>query len=123
MHPPADRIEVRGLRVFGHHGVLAAERREGQPFVVDATLELDLDGPARSDELSDTIDYARLAEQLAQAVAGTQFRLLEALAGHLAALAVQDPRVAAATIRVAKPQASVAVDLDEVAVVVRRRRP
>ncbi|MGH8885903.1 MAG: dihydroneopterin aldolase, partial [Egibacteraceae bacterium] len=39
---PVDRIEIKGLRVFGRHGVAERERREGQTFVVDVTLELDL---------------------------------------------------------------------------------
>ena len=33
-----DRIEVRGLRVRGRHGVLDAERRDGQEFLIDAVL-------------------------------------------------------------------------------------
>jgi hypothetical protein len=34
----ADRIALTGLRVRGQHGVFAHERRDGQDFVVDATL-------------------------------------------------------------------------------------
>ena len=117
-----DRIELRGLRVRGRHGVLAAERRDRQPFVVDVTLERDLSTPARSDDLGDTVDYGAMAERLAAAVAATRFDLLEALAGHLADLALAEPTVAAVEVRVAKPQAPVAVQLDEVAVVLRRER-
>ena len=36
-----DRISLIGLRVFGRHGVLEHERRDGQEFVVDAVLWLD----------------------------------------------------------------------------------
>lgn len=115
-----DRIEIKGLRAFGRHGVLERERREGQTFVVDVALDVDLSVAAASDALADTVDYSLLAERLVEAVSETRFDLIEALASHLAGIAVQDGRVRAAEVRVAKPAAPVAVDLDEVAVVVRR---
>ena len=36
-----DQIALRGLRVFGYHGVLDSERRDGQEFAIDAVLWLD----------------------------------------------------------------------------------
>ncbi len=117
-----DRIELRGIRAFGRHGVLAHERRDGQPFVVDVTLERELATPARSDALEDTVDYGAFAQQVAEVVARTRFDLIEALAGHLAELALADPSVDAATVRVAKPHAPVSVEFDEVAVVLHRKQ-
>jgi 7,8-dihydroneopterin aldolase/epimerase/oxygenase len=118
----ADRIEIRGLRAFGRHGVLDFEHEQGQTFVVDAVLEVSLAASAATDDLADTVDYGALATRLADAVTQTRFDLIEALAGHLADLALADPRVTAVQIRVGKPEAPVEVDLDEVAVVVRRER-
>ena len=40
----AMRIELLGLELHGHHGVLEHERREGQRFLFD--LELELTRPA-----------------------------------------------------------------------------
>jgi dihydroneopterin aldolase len=121
--PPAeDRIELRGLRCFGRHGVGEAERREGQAFVVDVTVRADLDAPAESDDLADTIDYGALAVRVAEAVRSTRFDLLEALADHLCRLVLDDPRASEVEVRVAKPDAPVTVELDEVAVVRRRAR-
>lgn len=117
-----DRIEIRGLRVFGHHGVLPAEQRDGQPFVVDATLWLDLSAAAASDDLADTVDYGGLTERLAAAVSGTRFDLIERLAGHLLDVALADPRVTEAEIRVAKPEAPIDAAFDQVAAVLRRSR-
>ena len=57
-----DRIALTGLTVRGRHGVLPAERRDGQDFVVDAVLHLDLRPAAASDDLADTVDYGALAE-------------------------------------------------------------
>ena len=117
-----DRIEIKGLRARGRHGVFGAERRHGQTFVVDVTLERDLAAPATSDALGDTVDYGILAQQISAAITATRFDLIEALAGHIADLALADPTVAAVDVRVAKPEVPIDVDLDEVAVVVRRER-
>jgi 7,8-dihydroneopterin aldolase/epimerase/oxygenase len=63
-----DRIEIRGLRVRGRHGVLDAERRDGQDFLVDAVLGVDIRPAAAADDLTQTVDYARLSERLAAIV-------------------------------------------------------
>ena len=117
-----DKIQILGLRVFGRHGVFEHERRNGQTFVVDLTLERDLSQPAASDALCDTVDYATLAQQVADAVRTTRYDLIEALASHLADLALADPSVAAVEVRVAKPEAPMQVDVAEVAVVLRREQ-
>jgi dihydroneopterin aldolase len=117
-----DRIELTGLRAFGHHGALEHERREGQTFVVDLALELDLSAAAAGDDLSATVHYGELAERAVAAVETSRFDLIEALANHLAELVLADARVAAVTVRVAKPDAPIPVPFDEVAVVLRRAR-
>lgn len=117
-----DTIEISGLRVFGHHGVFDFEKREGQTFVIDVVLEADLSMAADSDELGDTVDYGTLAQRMASEVAKTRFDLIERLAGHLLDVVLTDPLVQAAEIRIAKPDAPVDVDLDFVAVRLRRQR-
>lgn len=118
-----DRIELRGLRAFGRHGVLAHEQADGQTFVVDLDLELDLELPARSDTLADTVDYGAVGAAVVAAVGATRFDLLEALAGHLAELVLSTTRADAVVVRVGKPGAPMTVPFDDVAVVVRRARP
>lgn len=116
----ADRISLTGLRVRGFHGVFEHERRDGQEFVVDAVLELDTTGAAKSDDLADTIDYGALAQALAAVVAGEPVNLLETLAERLAAACLADPRVGAAEVTVHKPQAPIPLTFTDVSVTVRR---
>jgi dihydroneopterin aldolase len=119
----SDRIELTGLRVRGRHGVFDFERRDGQDFVVDVALEVDVSAAAASDDLADTVDYGVLAQGLAGVVEGEPVNLLETLAERLAAVCLRDGRVRAATVTVHKPQAPIPLAFDDVVVTVRRGRP
>lgn len=117
-----DRIEITGLRAFGHHGLFPEEQQRGQTFVVDLRLECDLRVPGASDDIADTVDYDVLARVVASEVSGTRYTLIETLAERLAELALAHPMVQAVEVRVAKPEVPMGVDVDAVAVVVRRAR-
>jgi len=117
-----DRIALTGLRVRGHHGVLPSERRAGQDFVVDVSLDLDLTPAALSDDVADTVDYGELAEALAAVVRGEPVNLLETLASRLSDICLADARVAAATVTVHKPQAPIPLNFLDVSVTVHRGR-
>ena len=117
-----DRIALTGLRVRGHHGVYDFERRDGQDFVVDVTLEVDTSAAAKSDDVADTVHYGELAEALAAVVAGEPVNLLETLAERLATVCLADSRVTAADVTVHKPQAPIPHMFADVAVTIRRTR-
>ena len=118
--PAPDAVRLTGLRVRGHHGVLPAERRDGQDFLVDVALSLDLRPAAASDDVADTVHYGELAERLAAVVAGEPVDLLETLAERLAAVCLADARVRSAEVTVHKPSAPIALAFEDVSVTVRR---
>jgi dihydroneopterin aldolase len=118
----ADRIELRGLRIEGHHGVYEQERGDGQEFVVDVTVWVDLDRAAKSDDLADTLDYGALAQRAADIVGGPPKNLIEAVAGELAEDVMRDERVQAVEVVLHKPDAPIPLTFDDVAVVARRSR-
>jgi dihydroneopterin aldolase len=118
----ADRIELRGLTVRGNHGVFEHERHDGQDFVVDIIVWIDLDRAAASDDLSDTFDYGVLAQRAADIVAGRARNLIEAVAGEIADDVMHDDRVHAVEVVVHKPQAPIPLTFTDVAVVARRSR-
>ncbi|BCZ22506.1 dihydroneopterin aldolase [Mycobacterium senriense] len=118
----ADRIELRGLKVRGQHGVFDHERANGQDFVVDITVWIDLDGAAASDELADTYDYGALAQLAADVVAGPARNLIETVGAQIADQVMDDERVHAVEVVVHKPQAPIPQQFADVAVVVRRSR-
>ncbi len=109
-------IRLRGLRVRGFHGVFEHERREGQDFLIDATLEVT--DPAH-DDLALTADYGALSERLAAVVAGEPVDLIETLAGRLLAVCQSMPGVRRSSVRVHKPHAPIPLAFDDVSVTVR----
>lgn len=116
----ADRITLTGLRVRGHHGVLPQERRDGQDFVVDAVLHLDLRPAGETDDLARTVHYGELAERLAAVVAGEPVDLLETLAARLADVCLAAGAVERVELTVHKPSAPIALEFADVSVTVVR---
>ena len=114
----SDRIVLRGLRAWGHHGVFDFERRDGQEFVVDVALELDTAHAAESDDLSDTVDYGDLADRLVAVLSGEPSNLLEKVAQKLADVCLVDERVGAATVTLHKPQAPIQHKFADVSVTI-----
>jgi dihydroneopterin aldolase len=117
----ADRIVVEGLRARTVLGVHPHEREAPRDVLFRVTLELDLAAAAQSDDLEDTVDYDAVARLLVAHAEKARHRLVEALAGSLAALALDRFRALhAVTVRVEKPGALPGAET--VAVEIRRAR-
>ena len=69
-------LELNGLEVDCVIGELPEERVRNQRLILDVTLEID-DASAFSDELSDTVDYAALAEAIRAALVASECRMIE----------------------------------------------
>ena len=101
----ADHILIEGLRVSCVIGVGEPERRTKQEVVLDIVLHADLRVAGRSDDIADTVDYGVLARSVAEHVAGSSFRLLEALAESVAGVCLADARATRVHVRIRKPAA------------------
>src|SRR5664279_5662612 len=117
-----DRIVLQGISARGFHGVLDAEKTNGQIFVVDVMLEVDLRRAGRTDLLGHTVSYAEVASDIVALITGPPLDLIDKLADRIAAAALQRPPVQAVEVTVHKPQAPIAVPFGDVQVVVERRR-
>jgi dihydroneopterin aldolase/2-amino-4-hydroxy-6-hydroxymethyldihydropteridine diphosphokinase len=120
--PHGDRITLTGVTAYGHHGVLEEEKRDGQEFVVDVVMEVDLAAASVSDDLSDTVSYAEVAADVVDVVSGPSLDLIEAVAGRVAERVLSRPLVEAVEVTVHKPQAPVGVPFGDVQVRLRRER-
>lgn len=117
-----DRIDITGIRARGHHGVLESERREGQEFVVDISMSVELSYAARSDDLADTVNYAEVAADVVAIISGPPVDLIETLADQVATAVLARPDATEVEVTVHKPQAPVGVPFGDVAVTMSRTR-
>ncbi|WP_459548950.1 dihydroneopterin aldolase [Nocardia sp. X0981] len=117
-----DRIELRGLRVFGYHGVYEHERRDGQEFVVDLTVWTDISAAAATDDLARTVDYGALADLAVRIVQGPPRDLIETVAAEIADRVRAVPGVADVEVTLHKPAAPIPHSFADVRVVTGGRR-
>jgi dihydroneopterin aldolase/2-amino-4-hydroxy-6-hydroxymethyldihydropteridine diphosphokinase len=118
-----DQIVLKGISAKGHHGVLDFEKRDGQTFVVDVTMHIDLAPAGTSDDLADTVNYAEVAGDVVALIEGDSLDLIEALASRIADRVLARPLVEAVEVVVHKPEAPVGHPFTDVRVRVTRERP
>ena len=94
-------VELRGLRVFGHHGVHAHEKENGQDFLFDVDLQVGERGV--SDRLEDAVDYRQVALTVQEVSDAHSYDLLEALANAVADELLRRFAAERVIVRVVKP--------------------
>ena len=120
---PVDRLAIRGIEVFAHHGVFDFERREGQKFVIDLVLGVQTAPAAASDDLKDTVDYGSVVARVVEAATSEPVDLIETLAQRVADVVLREPRVEWVDVTLHKPNAPIAATFDDVALTISRSRP
>ena len=116
----ADRITLTGLRVRGRHGVYDHEKRDGQDFLVDVVVWLDLERPPTPTTWPRPSTTARWPRLAAEIVAGPPRDLIETVAAEIADRIMAEHPVHAAEVTVHKPDAPIPLTFDDVAVTIRR---
>jgi dihydroneopterin aldolase len=94
-------LELRGLRLFGRHGVHAHEKENGQDFLFDVDLQVGERGV--SDRLEDAVDYRDVARAVEEVSAARSYDLLEALAAAVADELLRRFGAERVVVRVVKP--------------------
>jgi dihydroneopterin aldolase len=117
----SDQIRVTGIKAFGYHGVLPHEATEGQDFIVDLLITLDLRAVSLSDDLQETINYADLAQIAHDNIVGERVQLIERLAGRIAEeISSEYSQITSVSVTVHKPHAPVTVDFEDISVTITR---
>ena len=118
-----DVITVTGLELWGHHGVFDHEKRDGQRFIIDLSVELDSQEASARDDVAHTLNYAELLDVVEQVVTGEPVDLIETLAERIAQTVWQFPPARTVTVTVHKPHAPVSQTVSDIAVTMTRHRP
>ena len=98
----ADCIFVDGLEVSARVGITDEERAFPQLLRLNIQIFLPLSTAARTDDLSKTIDYAAVCENVRAALSSKTFALVEAVAEAAARVALESPLAQAVSVRVEK---------------------
>ena len=97
-----DRLILRGIQVYGYHGVMPEEKQLGQRFKVDVILFGDFSKAARSDALADALDYSRVHALVCETVGQGSFDLIESVAGRLCTVLLENLPITAVEVTVEK---------------------
>lgn len=115
-----DSIRLTGIRAEAAHGVFDFEHAEPQPFIVDATMFLDLSEAGRTDDLTETVDYGQIAQRIVNVIEGEHVDLIERLAAKIADSILLSHRIRRVIVTVHKPNAPITVPFDDVSVTIER---
>jgi dihydroneopterin aldolase len=111
-------IEVRGLSLYTHHGVSAAEREVGQRLVLDIRLEVgDCDAT-----VTDTVDYGEVCNTVSLVAQQRSYKTLERLCSAVADRLLDEYSADEVWVKAAKPEPPIPLPVDEVSVEVWRQR-
>ena len=117
-----DRVTLTGLRASAFHGVFEHERRTGQVFIIDVTVQVDLRAAAANDDLGQTIHYGELAEEVVAAVESDPVDLIETVAERIAGVVLAHAAATLVEVTVHKPSAPITVPFTDVSVTIVRGR-
>lgn len=112
-----DKILVKGLEIFAYHGVNPEEKIEGQKFILDITADVDLSKPCITDNVDDTVSYAKIIKEATRIFTSQKDDLLERASRRVAEGLLQAfDKIESVTILLKKPDAPIKADFDYVAV-------
>ena len=100
-----DRIFISALAVDAVIGIYDWERNVKQRLEIDLEMWTDLRAAAKSDAIEDTLNYKSVAKRVLGFVEASSFRLVEALAGEIARIVLEEFKLARVRVTVHKPGA------------------
>ncbi|MCQ2520396.1 MAG: 2-amino-4-hydroxy-6-hydroxymethyldihydropteridine diphosphokinase [Lachnospiraceae bacterium] len=116
-----DKIKIFGLKLYSYHGCFDFEKEKGQEFLVDITIEKDLDKAESSDDLNNTVNYGEVSNLAAKIFKEEHFNLIEAAAENLAnKLLISFASIKNIEVTVHKPNAPIEIPFEDVTVSVSR---
>jgi 7,8-dihydroneopterin aldolase/epimerase/oxygenase len=75
-------ISLEGLEFFAYHGVHEFEKEQGNSFIVDIEVDVDVTEAEKTDELEGTIDYEKLFNVVSDEMA-VRSKLLEHVSSRI----------------------------------------
>ena len=118
-----DKIIVKGLKIYAYHGVNPEEKEQGQVFIMDLEAKLDLSSAFESDNLDDTVSYAKIIKLALAVMKAEKNDLIERAAYRTAKAVLEEfESIESVKLTLKKPDAPVKADIEYAAVEIELRR-
>lgn len=118
-----DKILIKGLKLFAYHGVNPEEKEQGQNFIFDIDLYVNMNKACRSDHVEDTVSYAKVVKTVRRVFTAEKYDLLEKCAQVVSdAILEEYPEVFEVEITLKKPEAPVSAEFEYMGVSIKRSR-
>ena len=118
-----DKIIVKGLGIYAYHGVNPEEKQVGQNFEVDITAHTCIKKSGQTDNVDDTVSYAKIVKTAIRVISESSYNLLERVATRLAEQLIMDfNALEQVDILLKKPEAPIRAEFDYCAVEISRKR-
>jgi 7,8-dihydroneopterin aldolase/epimerase/oxygenase len=117
-----DKIEIKGIKIYGYHGVMEEEKKLGQNFIVDLKIYKDLKMAGETDSIENTVSYAEIYDSVKQIIKKEKYDLIERLAEKIAEEVLTKFAIDKIKVRVKKPNAPIYGNFKYVGVEIKRKR-
>lgn len=112
-----DKILIRGMKVFGYHGTKPEEQANGQDFIIDVDMSLELKKAGQTDNIEDSVDCSQVYSMVKYIAKNNVFRLIERLADNIAReILSRNEKVMEVKVRIMKPDAPLTGEFDSIGV-------
>lgn len=116
------KIQVNNIKLYAYHGCLDEEAKIGSAYKVDIEVKANLKKSAKTDNLSDTVDYVHLNHIVKEEMA-IRSKLLEEVAQRILDRFFKEIKILkTATVSVAKINPPIGGNVSEVAIILSKKR-
>ena len=115
-------LSIRNLKIPAKHGVYDFEKNKTGIFEIDIHIYIDLANAMMSDDLQDSVDYAKVVDLAKRVFLKRDYNLIEFAAGKICEKIMEKLSVEKVIVKVRKPHAPINADLDTVEVEVEQSR-
>lgn len=118
-----DKIIIKGLEIYAFHGVNQEEKKNGQKFIVDAELYVNLRRPGETDDVKDTVSYSKVIKTIIKVIKESSYNLIERVATRITQqLFSEFLEINSIDITIKKPDAPIDAEFKYMAVCISRDR-
>ena len=115
-------IKISNIRVYAYHGCLVEEGKIGSDYRIDLSVKANLRASAKTDQLTDTVDYVHLNKIVKEEMA-IRTKLLETVANLILDRILREiPLVNKVKIKVSKLNPPIGGNVEMVSIIMEKER-